>query len=701
MTVVLIGLYSQMLATVVYALLAAWQLGRGGPGSQAGSQHRMFGAAFAMTAVWSATTVLVGPLAPLAGAAESGRNLLWFTFLLRLFEEEGGGVRRPGVIGLYAVLAVAMTIRIVIGFLPAADMRVAEDAGQALFFVSLALRILVAAGGLLMLHNLYIATAREARWRIRGPLIALTVMWTWDLNLYTVAYLLGAWPTMLLALRPPMMLALVLPFAIATRRSGPWRLKLSRAAAFQSFSLLAIGGYLIFMVLATRAMAAVGGNNMRSAQIMLILIMSVAAAILLPSARVRAWLRVKIAKHFFAHRYDYREEWLRFTGTLGQPGGHAAALETRVIKAVADIVEAPGGLLLVDDGTGRLTCGARWQRGIGEPPSVAGERGFADHVERTGRILELDVLRGDDPDHLAEQALTPPWLLADTAAWIAVPLIHLDKLAGIVICERPRAARLLDWEDFDLLKVAGRQVASYLAEARGQEALSDAKRFDEFNRRFAFILHDIKNLVSQLSLVARNAERHADKPDFRADMVATLQGSVGKMNALLALLSQNSRADPAAPRPLRLRAFVEDIAGARRDPNPIAVEGDGAVVALADPARLEQALVHILQNAVDASPADAPIRVAVGMQGAQATVAIADSGRGMSPDFIRTGLFKPFASTKANGFGVGAFEARTLLAAMGGAVEVESQEGTGSRFTLSLPLAPAAAMAAVPDARSA
>ena len=57
----------------------------------------------------------------------------------------------------------------------------------------------------------------------------------------------------------------------------------------------------------------------------------------------------------------------------------------------------------------------------------------------------------------------------------------------------------------------------------GQEALANAQRFEEFNRRFAFILHDIKNLVSQLSLLARNAERHADNPEFRADMVATLQ----------------------------------------------------------------------------------------------------------------------------------------------------------------------------------
>ena len=59
----------------------------------------------------------------------------------------------------------------------------------------------------------------------------------------------------------------------------------------------------------------------------------------------------------------------------------------------------------------------------------------------------------------------------------------------------------------------------------------------------------------------------------------------------------------------------------------------------------------------------------------------------MSADFIRARLFKPFASTKDGGFGIGAFEARALVAAMGGRIEVASREGEGSRFTVFLPLA--------------
>ena len=268
-----------------------------------------------------------------------------------------------------------------------------------------------------------------------------------------------------------------------------------------------------------------------------------------------------------------------------------------------------------------------------------------------------------------------------------MPLIHGDRLVGLVLLEHPLVRRPLDWEDFDLFRTVGIQAASYLAEARTQDALADARRFDEFNRRFAFIIHDIKNLVSQLSLVVRNAERHADKPEFREDMIATLHSSVKKMNDLLARLHRgggNVEAEPV--RAIPLGQAVAAVAEVKRRVHPVEVEGDPTVAAVADPVRLEQALAHLVQNAIDASPGGAAVRIRCGRRGGEAAIEIVDRGEGMSADFIRTRLFQPFASTKESGFGVGAFEARSLIAAMGGRIEVDSREGEGSRFTLFLPL---------------
>ena len=280
----------------------------------------------------------------------------------------------------------------------------------------------------------------------------------------------------------------------------------------------------------------------------------------------------------------------------------------------------------------------------------------------------------------------------DASAWAVMPLIHQRRLVGIVVLAAPEYRRPLDWEDFDLLRTAGRQAASSLAEALGQEALPNAQRFEEFNRRFAFILHDIKNLVSQLSLVARNAERHADNPEFRADMVATLQSSVGKMNDLLARSSPRSGARVQRIEAQSLRPFLANAIAAKRGEHEVRLTGDAGLWAQVDGPALEQALGHIIQNAVDACSANVPVTVRVASSADTVSAsAITDKGVGMDSDFIRNRLFQPFSSTKPGGFGIGAFEARSLIAAMGGRLTVDSTPGKGTTFTITLPASEPAA----------
>jgi putative PEP-CTERM system histidine kinase len=280
-------------------------------------------------------------------------------------------------------------------------------------------------------------------------------------------------------------------------------------------------------------------------------------------------------------------------------------------------------------------------------------------------------------------------MLEDGSVWAGVPLLHQQRLVGLVVLAAPEYRRALDWEDFDLLRTGGKQAASSLAEAMGQEALANAQRFEEFNRRFAFILHDIKNLVSQLSLLARNAERHADNPEFRADMVATLQSSVGKMNELLTRLAPRSSARVQRIEAQPLRPVLTGAIAARRRDRDVQLLGDASLCAMVDPGALEQAVSHLIQNALDAS-SGTPVTVRVSEAGGGVAVAIADKGVGMDGDFIRNRLFQPFASTKPGGFGIGAFEARSLIAAMGGRLSVDSRPGRGTTFTITLRAAEAA-----------
>jgi signal transduction histidine kinase len=157
------------------------------------------------------------------------------------------------------------------------------------------------------------------------------------------------------------------------------------------------------------------------------------------------------------------------------------------------------------------------------------------------------------------------------------------------------------------------------------------------------------------------------------------------MNDLLARLSQHHSGRADDPQAVELMPLAERVARRRGGSHAVIVAGDRDALAIADPARLEQALGHLIQNAVEASPDGEPVTVTIG----RASIEVADRGAGMSATFVRDRLFRPFVSTKHGGFGIGAFEARQVVQAMGGTLDVVSREGEGTRFTIGLPATPA------------
>ncbi|MFM9853038.1 MAG: XrtA/PEP-CTERM system histidine kinase PrsK [Sphingomonadaceae bacterium] len=678
----IVSLWSHSLAAILFGALALWELRR----SLTDVRSRMLIFAALATACWALTVAIRGPEASGAQLIEHVRNIGWIGFMYALWRPAEGGSRVVTVGALYGVIAAVVvtdsSLMLVLGAVAGSPTLI-----EITLMSSIVLRMMTAVGALVLVHNLYTAATPEARESIRLPMIGLAALWTYDLNLYTISYLSRGWSHELFALRG-LALTLVAPiFGLASLRTQNWNIRLSRTVAFQSLSLVAIGGYLSVMVIVTSALQFIGGDYARMVQVCFVFVSSVAALVLLPSSSFRAWFRVKVSKHLFQHRYDYRAEWLRFTDTLGRPGVEGMSLDTRVIQAVADITESPGGLLLIPDASGALVAHARWNWDAIDPPAYAAGTIASEYFRTSGRVVELDDIRRRADEDSDEVRCIPEWIMADPSTWAIAPLVHFDRLAGIVLLERPLINRTLDWEDFDLLRVVGRQVASYLAEARGQQALADVKRFDEFNRRFAFIMHDIKNLVSQLSLVTRNAERHADNPEFRADMIATLKSSTARMNDLLARLSQHNKGRAQEPEAINATEVITRVAATRRAVHPIVIGGHPLLHIIADAPRLEQALNHLVQNAIEASPVNEPVCINTNLRGDEVSIDVVDRGTGMSAGFIREKLFQPFTSTKDGGFGIGAFEARSLIIAMGGRIEVASRLGEGSQFSVILPFA--------------
>jgi putative PEP-CTERM system histidine kinase len=665
-----------------FAALAIWLVHKYGSVNR---QQLFLIGAMALTSVWGIAATALGPLSLAALSAESARNFVWLGFMFFLLRS-GEGRQQPRTINMIYV-ALLLVLLFQLGSDTALTL-LAPDGAPADIFVhsGLALRMIFAVGALVLVHNLYTVSAPEARWGISLPMAALAAMWTYDLNLYTISYLTSELSPELLATRGFATALLAPVFVMAAKRNSVWRIRLSRSVAFQSVSLIAIGVYLLGMVLLATALELMGGTYVRLAQITVIFGMSLGALLIMPSGRFKSWLNVVIAKNFFQHRYDYRSEWMRFADTIGFPSKEAAPFYERVVKSLADIFESPAGLLLVPDEEGRLTLQARWNWSTADVPANCVTSITMPFFESTGHIVSMDDVRAGTDERVDPRAI-PQWLYDETQAWAIVPLVHFGKLAGLAILARPRLPRALDWEDLDMLRVVGRQLASYLAEAASQQALAESQQFEQFNRRFAFVVHDIKNLVSQLSILARNAERHAEKPEFRADMIDTLRSSVDKMNELLARLSQHNKSRHAQPVAIDIGEAVMKAVHEKRLIYPIDAQLPTGVFAIADSARVETIIGHLVQNAIEATPDGSPVRITCRNQGNDVAIKITDNGMGMTESFISTQLFKPFESTKEGGFGIGAYEARALAMSMGGQLRVESRVGKGTTFTILLPVA--------------
>jgi putative PEP-CTERM system histidine kinase len=259
-------------------------------------------------------------------------------------------------------------------------------------------------------------------------------------------------------------------------------------------------------------------------------------------------------------------------------------------------------------------------------------------------------------------------------------------LIGFVVLSSARTKTDVNWEVNDLLKTAGSQAASYLAQMSATEALLEVRKFDSFNRMSAFVVHDLKNIVTQLSLMMKNARRLHANPEFQQDMLMTVDNALERMRQLMLQLREGAT-PPGKPFGVELAPLVERIesvaAGRGRRLEVNLVE---RVVARGHEQRLERVIGHVVQNAFDATEPGGRVWLHLDRHGSQARIEVGDTGQGMSEEFIRDRLFKPFQTTKQAGMGIGAYESFQYVQELGGNISVQSEANKGTRVTLLLPL---------------
>jgi putative PEP-CTERM system histidine kinase len=607
---------------------------------------------------------------------DQARYALWGLFLLSLLSGAGAWsrVRLSILLGL---LGVGAGINLWAGVTNSADAWTA----RAFTAVHLAWPVLTVA----LVEQVYRNEDEHNRWGIKPLCFAIAALCAYDIFAFSEALMFGRPDPDAMAARG-IVHALVVPLLVVAsvrQTDAAPKVRVSNAAAFYSASLLLIGVYLLGVAAVGYYIRYFGGTWGGVAEVVigfgsLVILLSLAV-----SGSWRARLRVFLSKHFLRYRYDYRREWLRFT-TMLSAASSPQEVGVLVTRGLADMVESPAGSLwfraLGDDA---FVQTARWNL----PASQAQERPdspFCTFLREQEWIVDLH----DPPQPRNEAPLPPPpaWLTELGSAWLVVPLLVGDNLLGFVVLAEPRTAFTLNWETRDLLKTAARQAAAFLAQMHATEALLESRKFDAFNRMSAFVVHDLKNIVTQLSLMMKNAERHRGNPEFEQDMLLTVDNALEKMRQLMLQLREGAKPAGAASG-VELKPLLQRVAAAAKQRGrTIELDIVDRLATRGHEDRLERVIGHVVQNALDATPASGRVWVTLRQSSGRAMLVVGDTGVGMSPEFIRTRLFRPFSSTKSSGMGIGSYESFQYVKELGGSIEVQSEPGKGSVVTLVLPL---------------
>jgi putative PEP-CTERM system histidine kinase len=665
-------------AALAYALLAVLALSTWRDRPQA----KHLAAASAASLLWSLFVGLQPGISPLGLSLEVVRDFSWLGLLLAiLFARRPLGATIPSYLKILFWLALGITVVLVPSLMLPSHWQALPRLTANTIYISL---VCLAVLGLVLVEQVYRGSLPEFRWSLKFLGLGLGGLFAYDFYLYANALLFQQLDAEIWGARglASLVIAPLVAISFARQSSEPvTAMALSRRAMFHGAALLGAGIYLLLMAAAGYYIRIFGGDWGGVVQTAFLFAAVILLAVIFFSGTLRARLRVWMSKHFFRYHYDYREEWLKFTRMLSE-GAAGERLGERTVEALARLVDSPGGALwLLDENTG-YNRAAYWNMSdaLGVEPTSSP---FTEWLKTRQWVINLDEYRVN-PARYGDLEL-PSWVSSQTDGWLLIPLMHHEQLIGFIVLKHSLAKLRVNWEVSDLIKTAARQAATHLAQMKATNALIVARQFESYNRATTFVIHDLKNLVAQLSLLLANAQKHKHKPEFQDDMIATVESSVMRMNKVLAQLKRGGQAGQQESVDLNqlLREVISTKSAFRLRPT-LDCTGEGLNVR-ADSAQLGRVIGHILQNALEATPDSGNVHIQANKVDNLVGVAIRDSGCGMDAEFIRDRLFRPFDSTKGAGMGIGAYECREYVRELGGKITVESEPGHGTTFRIWLP----------------
>ena len=632
------------------------------------------------TAAWAQSFVLVylgyAPemLEPIMSAV---RDAAWLALSLGLMRRHAGDTNHFR--SLAVATAVFLALQVVLGI---NNLMIGAVGGVRLdvTFVRIAMTIL----GFVVVENVMRNSSRAELWALKHWAIGVSVILFFQL-IYRIPEFLTHEPDLSLVAANPLVYIVALPFFVVSSTRLPQlkvRVHSSRTFVFQSATLIAVGIMFQGIALAAWYVRRYGGSNGTALAVIVAFGGAAAVAALLVSSGVRSRVRRFINENFFSLKYDYRVEWEKTIRELTVNPGQDTP--ERVLRILCDLMDTSGGAIWL--------YRESWRQYI--PAAKRGDEGIISPVAEDDPRVEA-LRAGDEAFTIFEDSnagpLFAPWRKFVENAWIVVPMRYRSTVAGFAILGRPRAPRTLDWEDQSLVRLVTMQLAAHLVQEETAQSLADARQLEDFNKRFAFVVHDIKNTIGQLRLLVSNITKFGDVKEFRDDMVITLGNSVERLEGMLKSLAVVGQR-PASGQTHQaidlinfLTKFTEEKCSLGHN---LAINADISNTSLVrtDFAILHRVLEHVVSNALDASPPGVAVTINTTAGKNTVLIAVRDQGSGMTQQFVNEELFRPLKTTKRGGFGIGGYQVRELMRDLGGDVIVESKVGQGTCVTLSLPL---------------
>ncbi|AMY12956.1 Sensor protein ZraS [Luteitalea pratensis] len=544
---------------------------------------------------------------------------------------------------------------------------------------------------LMNLEQTFRAAVGTMRWRIKYVVIGMAVIFGGYIFVRSQAILYLAYEPSIAGVESSALMVGCVFLVLAYARNGFGSLDVypSRAVLRSSLTVLLVGGYLFIVGVLAQSVRRFGGAESFQVQAFIVLIGMAGLAVLLLSDRLRQRLQALVGRHFGKAQHDSTRLWADLSRRLA-----AVTDERRLAAATATLTASTFDVLAVSVWLGDTSSGRVRFAAATAPSGTAvkddGAPGWAEMAAGLARQpAPFDLEAVDAPWAEALRQLCPSTFTSGGPRW-CVPLRSAERVRGaIVLADRVNGVPYSS-EEAELLQCLGDQTASALENLHLGDEVARGRELEAFRSMSAFFVHDLKNATASLNLMLKNLPVHFDDPAFRADALRGISNTVTRIDGLIERLT-SLREQPGvrlAPVPLD---GVLDEAVAEMGQTAVGVERDVKSILppiLADRDQLRSVVTNLLLNARDAMAGRAgSIRVSAYTADERVVLVIADNGCGMTPAFIRDSLFRPFQSTKSRGLGIGMFQARRVIEAQGGWIDVESQQGVGTTVRIILPAA--------------